>query len=503
MKPEQVAYEIKQNDKVGRYVVAAKELEAGEEFLVDTAAVIGPKHHTPPVCLGCLSLTSGDTLCERCGWPVCGPSCADLPAHKEAECAVFAAANVKFSSSVEDPTADCPQYECITPLRLLLTIGSKIWNDKIEKMECHSKERKGGVDWNADQINIVNFLRGPCKLADRFSEEQIHQVCGILAVNTFEACSRVSGGNPVRALYPQFALLSHNCVPNTAHSIGADYKVRVRTTVPVKKGDELFITYTHTLQPTYARRQHLKLSKYFDCECARCADPEELGSNLSTIKCPKCEWGWVRAEKPLDDASDYKCHKCEYKMSNADTMKVMGVIQREIEALDPADLEVREQLIKKYHAFLHPKHAHLTALKHSLCQLYGRVAEYTFEEMPDLLMERKIELCKHMLQIADIVQPGYSRLRGMILYELHAPLIMLARSLYQQDVLTGFALLTRMQEAERVLAEAVHILSFEDPDSMEGQLAAQARFSLEQLQQTIIMLPQQIDIMDGEQHIGG
>ncbi|XP_059471580.1 uncharacterized protein LOC132194369 isoform X2 [Neocloeon triangulifer] len=430
MKPEQVAYEIKQNDKVGRYVVAAKELEAGEEFLVDTAAVIGPKHHTPPVCLGCLSLTSGDTLCERCGWPVCGPSCADLPAHKEAECAVFAAANVKFSSSVEDPTADCPQYECITPLRLLLTIGSKIWNDK-------------------------------------------------------------------------FALLSHNCVPNTAHSIGADYKVRVRTTVPVKKGDELFITYTHTLQPTYARRQHLKLSKYFDCECARCADPEELGSNLSTIKCPKCEWGWVRAEKPLDDASDYKCHKCEYKMSNADTMKVMGVIQREIEALDPADLEVREQLIKKYHAFLHPKHAHLTALKHSLCQLYGRVAEYTFEEMPDLLMERKIELCKHMLQIADIVQPGYSRLRGMILYELHAPLIMLARSLYQQDVLTGFALLTRMQEAERVLAEAVHILSFEDPDSMEGQLAAQARFSLEQLQQTIIMLPQQIDIMDGEQHIGG
>lgn len=64
----------------------------------------------------------------------------------------------------------------------------------------------------------------------------------------------------------QLALLSHNCVPNTSHSVGSDYKCRVRTTVAVKKGDELFSTYTHTLLPTYARREHLKLSKYFDCQ---------------------------------------------------------------------------------------------------------------------------------------------------------------------------------------------------------------------------------------------
>jgi len=91
----------------------------------------------------------------------------------------------------------------------------------------------------------------------------------------------------------------------------------------------------------------------------------------------------------------------------------------------------------------------------------------------------------------------------MVLYELHAPLIMLARSLYQQEVLTGMALYTRMQEAERVLAEAVHILSLEDPDSMEGKLAAQAKISLLQLRENIILLPQQINIVDGEEHMGG
>jgi hypothetical protein len=90
-----------------------------------------------------------------------------------------------------------------------------------------------------------------------------------------------------------------------------------------------------------------------------------------------------------------------------------------------------------------------------------------------------------------------------LLYELHAPLIMLARSLYQQDVLTGIALYTRMQEAEKVLREAVQILSLEDPNSIEGQLAAQATVSLQQLRETILLLPQQINIVDDDEHMGG
>lgn len=70
-------------------------------------------------------------------------------------------------------------------------------------MESHCNKRKNTADWQADQVNIVNFLRGPCKLANKYTEEQIHQACGILAVNAFEVRSSVSGGNPVRALYPQ------------------------------------------------------------------------------------------------------------------------------------------------------------------------------------------------------------------------------------------------------------------------------------------------------------
>jgi hypothetical protein len=211
----------------------------------------------------------------------------------------------------------------------------------------------------------------------------------------------------------QLALLAHSCVPNTTHSIDKDFRVRVRTTIRVAKGQPLYTTYTHTLHPTYTRREHLRLSKYFECKCPRCADPTELGSNLSTFKCPKCEWGWVVPAEPLNQTTDWKCTKCLYTMPNLAVVRVLNILQMEAASLDADDIPAREALIKKYKGSLHPNHAHLTALKYSLSQLYGRVPGYTFDEMPDLLMERKIELCRHVLAVADILESGKTRIRGV------------------------------------------------------------------------------------------
>lgn len=84
-------------------------------------------------------------------------------------------------------------------------------------MEYHDGPRRQMSEiWNADLINIAQYLRGPCKL-NRFSEELIMQVVGILEVNAFEA--RTLQGYPLRGLYPITGVLAHNCVPNTARSI--------------------------------------------------------------------------------------------------------------------------------------------------------------------------------------------------------------------------------------------------------------------------------------------
>lgn len=84
-------------------------------------------------------------------------------------------------------------------------------------MEYHAEARKNSEIWKADQTNIIGYLQGPCKLKDRFSEDLIQQVCGILDVNAFEG--RTSDGYSIRCLFPSTALMAHSCVPNTSHSI--------------------------------------------------------------------------------------------------------------------------------------------------------------------------------------------------------------------------------------------------------------------------------------------
>lgn len=86
-------------------------------------------------------------------------------------------------------------------------------------METHTEERKKKEIWHFNTVNIVNFLRGPCKLG-RFDEDLIHQVCSILDINSFEA--RTQSGNMIRCVYPNVAVLSHNCVSNITHSIYTD-----------------------------------------------------------------------------------------------------------------------------------------------------------------------------------------------------------------------------------------------------------------------------------------
>jgi len=97
--------------------------------------------------------------------------------------------------------------------------------------------------------------------------------------------------------------------------------------------------------------------------------------------------------------------------------RVFSVIQSDLDQLDYAEtgteaVENREALCRKYRSVLHPKHAFLTNLRYSLSQMYGHAQGYSLEDLPDILLERKIEICKDILSVADIIEPGLSRLRG-------------------------------------------------------------------------------------------
>lgn len=207
---------------LGRYACAIEKLSAGDLFIDELPFVVGPKPNVPPLCLACYTPVDGSAdgpRCPRCQWPLC-VSCQITidEGHHAAECAVFAANKVKFQNF---PYADVPclQLDCITPLRTLLEKERDPvrWEKEIVHMEYHPKERFNTPIYLADQVNIVGYLRGPCKLKKRFSDELIQRVCGILEVNSFEG--RTIGDEKVRCIYPKTAIMAHSCTPNTMHTV--------------------------------------------------------------------------------------------------------------------------------------------------------------------------------------------------------------------------------------------------------------------------------------------
>ncbi|CAK1555747.1 unnamed protein product [Leptosia nina] len=301
------------------------------------------------------------------------------------------------------------------------------------------------------------------------------------------------GGFSTNAIYPYLAIAAHNCVPNIVHTILYEgYEVQVRAAVPIKAGEILYLSYAHALSPTLSRREYLLESKFFNCECKRCADPTELGTHMSTLKCSKCDNGVILSSNPLDNDAQWNCTDkgCGFKTSGAAMRKFLSVIQSEVDQLDslepgPQAIEQREAFISKYKSVFHPRHSVLLSVKCTLAELYGRVEGYTIDELPDIMLGRKVEMCRLILDTLDIILPGETRMRGMMLYELHAPLMYLARSEFAAGLVSQDQLKEKLKEPLQCLVEAARILQREDPQSPEGIMGHIAFESMAQLKMSL------------------
>ena len=76
--------------------------------------------------------------------------------------------------------------------------------------------------------------------------------------------------------------------------------------------------------------------RYFDCECARCSDPTELGSHTNTLLCPACRAGHLLPLHPLDYDSAWLCKCGHSETSQAVTQLVQGFMQ-EVENIQEND----------------------------------------------------------------------------------------------------------------------------------------------------------------------
>eukprot|EP00879_Flechtneria_rotunda_P025937 GHRR01027599.1.p2 GENE.GHRR01027599.1~~GHRR01027599.1.p2 ORF type:complete len:105 (+),score=29.28 GHRR01027599.1:59-373(+) len=80
-------------------------------------------------------------------------------------------------------------------------------------------------------------------------------------------CSDCSTG-----VFPEFAMMNHSCVPNTAAPVLLPSRLLVRSAVQVPTGEELTTSYLGLAGgvPMQQRQQLLQQHYNFTCACQRC-----------------------------------------------------------------------------------------------------------------------------------------------------------------------------------------------------------------------------------------
>ena len=289
-------------------------------------------------------------------------------------------------------------YECITPLRCLwLKKDDHKW-EQLMAMQSHHQERQKTKSTELDKCNVIDFIRGYLKYQD-FLDDDVYKICGILEVNGFE----IPAPNFV-GLYGQACLLEHACVPNSSRTFDAQMNVIVRAAVDIEKGDHITTSYTDPMWETFSRQLHLNTTKYFTCQCPRCLDPTELGTHYSSIKCQNCE---ALITPPLLQKQDWCCPSCNKVIKSDVIMKLLKTWGSMLANLR-GNIAESEEFLKDSLSDFAEDHHYRTDVKLALAQLIGKQNESQLASLNAKELERKFELCKEVVALVQLFNPGES-----------------------------------------------------------------------------------------------
>lgn len=78
-----VLYEVRSCKELGRYLVAARDIQPREIIIREDPLISGPTDRGPkeiPVCLGCCGVMFENPInrCSICHWPVCSVDCQEV-----------------------------------------------------------------------------------------------------------------------------------------------------------------------------------------------------------------------------------------------------------------------------------------------------------------------------------------------------------------------------------------------------------------------------------------
>ncbi|CAK9834288.1 SET domain-containing protein SmydA-8, isoform A [Anthophora retusa] len=465
-------FKIAEDSALGRHYIATRNIKVGEIVLKDELPLIaGPMVNCVPLCLGCYTVLDKSIAvpCARCGWPLCqnckvhGLECDFTCSHRDSKVSI-----TKFGYPH-------PSYQCINVIRALsLKHTDPESYKKLLSFESHYDKIKDKRNFIFEEAsNIICFIKRFFK-ADDIEEEEITQIIGILQVNGHEVPLT---DPPYVAVYELASLLEHNCRANCSKSFTDQGGLIIHAATSIAKGDHISICYTDALWGTVNRRHHLLETKFFECICKRCDDPTEFGTMFNAIKCNQINCSdFMLPETFLDQRQrDYKCSTCKSIVSYEEVDKMLEKIGIHLSSMKKNDIMACKKFLHSYTDILHPLHFYNIDVIIAVCQLIGQQDGGLPAIKTSLLIE-KVEICRKLVPLLKHLVPAENRIRGMILFELHAALAELSKRYAEMDVAVSLLVESRMY-----LIDSWLLLQYEPKLLPEGQIASCGRKNLEDL----------------------
>ncbi|XP_039962033.1 SET domain-containing protein SmydA-8 [Bactrocera tryoni] len=309
------AWEIGVSKIAGRGIFATRNIKRGEVIFRDSPLLIGPSaraEDTLNSCSNCFKMLP-DTkfMCRQgCGLPICS-LCGKKQQHK-ADCTLF-----KSWKPCEPDVAN-------SLLIRLLCVGRAInlTKDQRDLIYC----LQANLD-NNHRTEVRNAAKGFNEFpTDKKVIEIMNRTVAVLRTNGFDETADRSNDNAeflYRALFPLFAVMNHDCIPNSYYTF--EEKTRnmvVHASVDIPEGTEITTTYTKLFTGNLARHLFLKMKKGFTCKCPRCSDPTEKGAFISALYCrdTNCT-GLAVPETTGLPHPNWNCLVCKQKSTHAQMIK--------------------------------------------------------------------------------------------------------------------------------------------------------------------------------------
>merc|ERR1712013_923222 len=109
------------------------------------------------------------------------------------------------------------------------------------------------------------------------SEEEI-----LTALGLFEVLGTLLH-NGAKAFHPTTVYMKQSCTPNTYLTVEQDHSVSVRASVRIAKGEQVTRSLVDVMKCNLIRRRELEKSFFLNCDCQRCQDGSEMGTDFGGL----------------------------------------------------------------------------------------------------------------------------------------------------------------------------------------------------------------------------